>query len=184
MSKAVKPTVKKPAAKSKTKVAFADTLVSTQDMAAVLGVTPRWLSKMAADGVVPQVARGKFKLGDVVQSYSVFLKQGAEKNTGSVSLDRLRDEKAKEIQLNRLRKDRALIDIEEAIGAIDEITGIFVASLNSLPAQITGVPRERQRLDGIFDTERQRLADRFAEKRSSLLTGHSASDAEAEDDAA
>jgi len=181
MAKASKAPPRK-AAKSKTPLA--DTLASTQDMAAVLGVTPRWLSKMVTDGIVPQVSRGRFKLGEVVQAYSVFLKQGAEKNTGSISLDRLRDEKAKEIQLNRLRKDRALIDLDEALGVIDQVTGMFVSSLNGLPAQITGVPRERQRLDGIFDTERQRLADRFAEKREALRTGGAALDPESEDDAA
>lgn len=161
----------------------ASSVLSTKDMAEVLGITPRRLQILVKEGTVPSLGRGKFPLGEVVQAYATFLKEGAERKTGTASLDRLREEKALDIQLTRQRKDRQLISIDEAIGVIDEVVGIFVASLSGLPAQITKVPRERQRLNGIFDTERQRLADRFAEKRSALLEDRAAADPAAEDDA-
>ena len=65
--------------------------------------------------------------------------------------------------------------------AIDDVTGLYVSSLTGLPAQITGVPRERQRLNDIFDIERQRLADRFTERRKAVLQGRADLDPEAED---
>lgn len=158
--------------------------MSTQSMAAVLGLTTRRLQIMVKEGVVPSLGRGRFRLCDVVHAYAGFLKEGADRKAGSDSLDRVREERALEIQMNRLRKDRELISLAEAVSVVDQITGLFVASLNSLPAQITGVPRERQRLNDIFDAERQRLADRCLKRREALLAGSTAADPTAEDDAA
>jgi PAS domain-containing protein len=158
--------------------------MSTQAMAGVLGLTTRRLQIMVKEGIVPSLGRGRFRLCDVVQAYAGFLKEGADRKAGSDSLDRVREERALEIQMNRLRKDRELISLEEAVSVVDQVTGLFVASLNSLPAQITGVPRERQRLNDIFDAERQRLADHCLERRRALLSGRTAADPSAEDDAA
>lgn len=176
-----KPPATKPKAAAPQRVA--DQIVNQTEMAEILGVTTRWLRQMATEEVVPTEGRGRFRVGAVVQAYSAFCKEGATKKTGTESLDKLRDEKALEIKLNRLRKDRELIAIDEAKGVIDEIVGMFVSSLAGLPAQITGVPRERHRLNDIFDTERQRLADRFAERRAALLAGRADLDPAAEDDA-
>lgn len=158
--------------------------LSTQGMAALLGITPRFLQMKVKDGTLPAIGRGRFDPSATTAAYIEFIKLGAERKTGSESLDRLREEKAMEIRINRERKDRQLISLDEALGVIDDITGIYVASLNGLPAQITGVPRERQRLHDIFDTERQRIADRFAERRAALREGRADADPAAEDDSA
>lgn len=162
----------------------ADRLIGSAEMSAILGITPRWLTQLVTDGVIKKEGRGQYQISSTVQAYISFLKDGMKEKVGSTSMDRLREEKMKDIQISRLRKDRQLIDLEEALGFVDEVTGMFVSSLNGLPAQITGVLRERQRLNEIFDTERQRLATRLAKKRAALQSGDPDSDAEAEDDAA
>lgn len=166
-------------------VKIADMIVNQTEMAAILGITTRRLRQLEKEEhvVVPE-GPGKFHVGKVVQAYVGYRAEGVAKKSGSESMDRLREEKALDIRLNRMRKDRDLISLEEALGTIDEMVGLFISSLTGLPAQITGVPRERQRLDDIFDAERQRLADSFAKKRSALTAGGEAADAETEDDAA
>lgn len=167
--------------KPKQKQKPTDLVVSQTEMAEILGVTTRWLRQMATEGVVPAEGRGRFRVGATVRAYATFLKEGTEKKTGSTSMDELRQEKALEIRMNRARKDRELIAIDEALSTADEIAGVFVAYLSGLPAEITGVPRERQRLNEIIDRGRLRLADRFAEKIEALRTGKEDSNAEAED---
>ncbi|THK38664.1 hypothetical protein EHS39_09155 [Ensifer sp. MPMI2T] len=171
----------KKASSPKPKEKPADLIVSQTEMAEILGVTTRWLRQMVTEGVVPSEGRGRFRISATVRAYATFLKDGTEKKTGSTSMDELRKEKALEIRMNRERKDRDLIAIDEALSTADEIAGIFVAYLSGLPAEITGVPRERQRLNEIIDGGRLRLADRFAEKIEALRTGKEDPDSEAED---
>jgi hypothetical protein len=159
------------------------TTLSTQGMAKVLGITVRWLSEKTKDGTIPSLGRGRYDPMTAVVAYIDFVKVGVEKKVGSESLDNLRDMKAQELRLNMARKDRLVIALDEALAVTEEMSGIFVTSLQGLPAQISGVPRERQRLDGIFDKERQRVADRLAERVAALRAGTSHIDPSAEDDA-
>jgi len=158
--------------------------LSTKGMAAHLGITPRFLQIKVKDGTLPSLGRGRFDPDATTTAYLDFIRLGAERKVGSESMDRLREEKALDIRMNRERKAGQLIMLTEALAVADDLTGLYLSSLTGLPARITGVPRERQRLNGIFDTERQRLADRCAEKRTALLEGRAAADPEAEDDAA
>ncbi|TAA54622.1 hypothetical protein [Shinella sp. JR1-6] len=168
--------------KAAPKISVADQMVNQTEMAKILDISTRFLRQLQVDGVL-QPEKGKFRVGSTVRAYADFLKQGSEKRSGSSSMDELRAEKALDIRLNRARKDREIISLDEALSAIDEVTGLYVSSLSGLPAQITGVPRERQRLDEIFDRERLRIRDRLAKKRQALLEGRETSDTEAEDDA-
>ena len=165
-------------------VNYADKVVNQSQLAKILNVTTRWLREKVAEGVVPTEGRNRYRIGDAVAAYIAYSKEGGARKSSSPSNDVLKIAKAREIEVNIGRKDRTLITLEEALGVVDEITGLFVSSLAGLPARITGVPRERHRIDGIFDTERQRLADRCAERRSALRSGTAAADPTAEDDAA
>lgn len=156
-------------------------LVTTTYFAALFGVTVQWINKLKNEGVLSSEGRGKLRLAQAAQAYAAFLKEGATKKTGTESLDDLRKEKALDIRLARARKDREVIALDEALSAVEEVTGMYVASLTGLPAQITGVPRERQRLNDIFDAERLRLTDRFTKRITTLRTGEEDPDAEAED---
>ncbi|EUB97294.1 hypothetical protein PMI07_000870 [Rhizobium sp. CF080] len=178
--KALKP-LKTKAAKADEKTAVDEMVVNQTEMAAVLGVTTRWLREQTAAGIVPTEGRGRFKIGAVVQAYIAYSKEGAVKKTGTESLDDLRKEKALDIRLARARKDREVIALDEAISTAEELAGLFVSSLVGLPAQITGVPRERQRLNDIFDAERLRLTDRFTKRIATLRTGEEDPDSTAED---
>lgn len=172
--------LKKPGRKPK-EIMAGDQVISTNEMAAIIGVTTRRLTQLVTDHDIPTEGRGKFRISDVVQAYVAYRAEGATKKTGTESLDDLRKEKALDIRLARARKDREVIALDEAIGAVEELTGMFVASLVGLPAQITGVPRERQRLNDIFDAERLRLTDRFTKRITTLRTGEEDPDAAAED---
>lgn len=159
---------------------IADHVVSQTEMAAILGISTRMLRVYTADGILEREKAG-YRIGQTVRIYADHLKNGSEKKSGGSSMDALREEKALDLRLNRARKDRELISLDEALFVQDEITGLFLSYLVGLPAEITGEPRERRRLNEIIDKGRLRLADRLAKKISALRTGQETSDAEAED---
>ncbi|KAB2666012.1 hypothetical protein F9K91_07735 [Brucella tritici] len=181
-----KPAAKKAAAPKKVAVAptpksyIADQVVNQQEMSRILRVSDRFLRIMTTDGVLSKTGVG-YAIGDTVRAYADHLKEGAVKKTGSESLDKVREEKALDLRMNRMRKDRELITLDEALSVADELAGLFLSYLNGLPAEITGAPRERQRLNDIIDKGRLRLADRLAKKIADLRSGEETSDAEAED---
>ncbi len=154
---------------------------STQAMAALLGITDRWLQMRVKEGQIPSLGRGRFDPAATTQAFLTLAKEGTEKKTGSASIDKLRDEKTLEIRMARARKERELIPLEEADGVLQEIVGDFNAYLSGLPAEITGVPSERHRLNEIIDRGRLRLADRQSKRLQTLRVGSEASEAEAED---
>lgn len=158
----------------------AEMIVNVKNMAAILGVSTRFVATLRQDGVIEKTGAG-YHVGRTVRAYADHLKEGATKKSGSSSMDALREEKAIDLRLNRMRKDRELIALDEALSVADELTGLFLSYLVGLPAEITGTPRERQRLNEIIDRGRLRLADRFSEKVSALRTGREDPDTEAED---
>lgn len=160
----------------------ADLIINQTEMAEVLGITSRRLRQLEKEEqVITSEGVGKFRLSHVVQAYIAYRAEGATKKYGSESADRLREEKMLDIRLNRMRKDRELISLDEALSFSDELVGLFVSYLTGLPAEITGVPRERQRLHDIIDKGRLKLADRLTKKISTLRTGSEDPDAEDED---
>lgn len=156
----------------------------TMDQAAkLLMVSPEWIRRLCKAGYIPRVAKGKYPLVGVVQGYIKSLKDDEKKASKGASENRVRDARAAEIERRLAREDRKIIALDESLAAYDYATGLYLQSISGLPARMTRNASERRRLEAICDTERQRLATRFAERASSLRTGVDASDAYEEDDA-
>ncbi|WP_421983357.1 hypothetical protein [Roseibium sp.] len=175
--------MKKPPPKAIRQNSIGPVILTAKGMHTFLGLKSVWFHKLVKDGVLPKVGTGAYDPMDVTQAYIEHIKDGATRQAASSSLDDLRDLKAREIKLNMAKKDRELISMDEALAVIEEITGQFASYLSGLPAEITGVVRERQRIDAIIDEGKQRLFDRFEETASAFASSGKASEAEAEDDA-
>lgn len=159
-------------------------IVNRTEMAIHLGVTMQWVGQLAEQGVLIRAeGRGKFKFSESVQAFIKHKMASAERQNQSTSADALRETRAQEIAIKIAKQERDLIPLEEALAAYDEATGIYLESISGLPARMTRVPRERQRLEAICDEERLRLSDRFAERGKALRTGVEPAQADAEDDA-
>lgn len=170
----------KPKPKSKPTASPAEQLVNQTDMAAILMMTPRFLRKLQSDGVI-EAEKGKFHVARTVRAYCDFLKVGSEKKSGNASMDTLRDEKAREIRMNRLRREGQLVPFDLAETVLQELIGDFNAYLSGLPAELTGDTKQRPRFHDIIDQGRLRLADRTAKRLAAFGDGNTSLDAETED---
>lgn len=157
--------------------------VTTADLAVLLGITAMRVKQLVAEGVVPRAAPGRFDLAEAVQAYIKYKSGLAERQTQTKSADALRDQRAEEIALRNEARKRSLIPLTEAVEAVEKVTGAFLAAVSGLPARITRVPRERERIEAICDEERLRLTDLFAEQGKALRTGVGTAEADLEDDA-
>ena len=87
-----------------------ETVVSTQELADILGVTPRWINRLTTDGILTKIERGQYRLCKSVQNYvSESNQQKEEKkvnayDTEKTLLTRAQREKA-EIELKALKNE-------------------------------------------------------------------------------
>jgi hypothetical protein len=142
--------------------------LNSAQMATVLGITDRRVRQLAAEGVVKRAERrGRYRLVPSVANYIATLSA----NERDAGLAPIRQEQLLRLQRENALRDRELISMDEAAGIVDQLVGWFVSSLNGLPPRVTNDVRERRRLEAIIDTERQRLADMFAEIQAKLASG-------------
>jgi|HigsolmetaAR206D_1030411.scaffolds.fasta_scaffold00353_27 hypothetical protein len=85
--------------------------VLTSELAAVVGKTPQWIRQLTKEGVLQQVDRGKYVLGEAVQAYIEYASGGKE-DTGK---PRYIDEKTEH---ERLKKERAALELERLRGEL------------------------------------------------------------------
>lgn len=89
---------------------------------------------------------------------------------------RLRDARARRVEMQTAKDERELITLEEVVSTHDRMAGLFLESVSGMPARITKDPVERRRLDDLFAMERERLSNRFAEIGDELETGEKVTD--------
>lgn len=157
--------------------------ITTTQAARLLMLSDERVRQLTKSGYVPTLAQGRYNLVAVVQGYIKYLKDDERRSSRSVADNRVRDARAAEIERRMAREDRDIIMLDEAMAAYDFATGLYLTSISGLPARMTRNASERRRLEAICDGERQRLADRFAERASALRSGEAAVDADDEDDA-
>lgn len=157
--------------------------ITTGQVAKLLMLSDERVRQLTVKGYLPKVSKGRYHLVAVVQGYIRFLKDEERHSSKTAAESRVRDARAAEIERRMAREDRKIIALDEAMAAHDHATGLYLQSISGLPARMTRNASERRRLEAICDTERQRLAARFAERASALRSGVDAFDADDEDDA-
>lgn len=87
-------------------------MISTSDLAALLGVTKRRVQQLAKDGTIPKVAHGKYHLAVAVGAYCKFLRDSALSRTGDTEL------KVEKLRLTKAQADKAHLEVEKRRGEL------------------------------------------------------------------
>lgn len=149
-----------------------DDPVSASELAEIFGVTGQSVARLARDGIIPRVGRGRYPLRASLQGYMKHRLDSEVKRTATTgAADRLREARAAEIQQRIARQDRTLITMDEALWSVDNMSGIFLTEFTQLPARITRDPRERRRIESLCDDARTRICKRLEEIIAATKTG-------------
>lgn len=131
-------------------------IVSTKELATILGVTDRRVRQLGNEGViVPAEGKGRWELPASVQGYL------DSKSIRSDSAERIRQMKAREMEIKLAVQDRKIIALDEAMGFIEELCGVFNTALGSLPARITTRANERERISDIIRDTQEQISKKF-----------------------
>lgn len=94
-----------------------ETEILTSQLGAIVGKTPQWIRQLTRDGVLKQVGRGKYILGDAVQAYVLHI-QGGKEDHGK---PRYIDEKTEH---ERIKKEKAALELRLLQGELHEAKDI------------------------------------------------------------
>jgi phage terminase Nu1 subunit (DNA packaging protein) len=128
---------------------------------------------LAKDGVLPApLGRGRFLVADSVRAYVKFLRDENRRTSKTAASSRVAEARAREIELRTARASGEVVDVAEAFATLDEIVGVVVAGLSSLPARVSRDPLVRQKIELEVDAISNAMAEearRQAEKHAAVL---------------
>ncbi len=128
----------------------------------------RQLSKM---GYIPIPKRGHTTIVGAVQGYIRFLKEDARKDTRTQADSRVRDARAKEIELRNAVRLRELIPVEDAQAALDLVVGRVREEISGLPARVTRDLVLRRKIEAEVNEAQGRIAESLGTSAAFIETG-------------
>ena len=111
---------------------------SSVRMAAHLCIDRAYLTKLVSQGVLSQRADGRFDVDSNRRAYIEFLREARKRSPKSEANSAFTQAKAELIQIRIMERKKELMLASECYEMIDEIHGLFMTALSSLPAKIGG----------------------------------------------
>ena len=170
--------MKKPKAPTK----LDDIVITSTDAGMLIGKSRNWVAKLVADGFVKKTG-SLFKPADVALGYLKFLADDERRHSKTATLSQVQAARAREIEMRIAREENKLIDLDEALGVLDEIVGGLKADFDGLAASVTRDPALRSIIEEKVDEIYRRHADGLEKKGSALRTSGASIEADTEDDA-
>jgi hypothetical protein len=140
-------------------------------------VSPERIRQLSKDGWIEKQGRDQFFLVDVVQGYIRFRNDSDRRAQKSAADSRVRDARAREIELRNAVREGRLIEIDEAIAIVEEMIGLFRAETAGLPAHVTRDLQFRKTIETAVNDILERVADIAAERGRAVAEARATSEA-------
>ena len=122
-----------------------DALISLEEAGRLLGLSAERIRVLVKAGLIDRPQPGRVVLSSVARGYARYWQDKASQETKTSADSRVRDARAREIEMRNDERMRKLIPIEDATAVLDFLSGVVNEQLNSLPAQITrDIPLRRE----------------------------------------
>ncbi|WP_110933823.1 hypothetical protein [Paenibacillus bouchesdurhonensis] len=111
-------------------------IVGTGELAAIIGKSDRWVRQITGEGVLKQVNRGKYILGEAVQDYIEHVSGGREDD----KKPRYIDEKTEH---ERIKKEKAALELAEMQGELhrsQDVEAVMNDMLGAFRQRIRAIP--------------------------------------------
>lgn len=146
-----------------------------ETIAQLLGVTPRRLQQLAAEGFVPKSERGLYPLVGSVQGYIRYLKEHSREASRGTEHARLARAQAVKVEMENYRRAGEYILRADVHDMLTELATTLVGSLEGIPgrtaneyAGLTDAARIRERQQDELRNVRSVLADTLEKFAQSL----------------
>ncbi|WP_199763202.1 hypothetical protein, partial [Bradyrhizobium guangdongense] len=150
----------------------------------LLMVSAERVRQLSKEGWIEKQGKDQFYLVDVVQGYIRFRNDADRRAQKSAADSRVRDARTREIELRNAVREGRLIEIDEAMAIVEQITGLFRAEAAGLPARVTRVTRDlqfRKTIETALNDILERVADIASEGGRAVASARVAGEAVAAD---
>ncbi|WP_375791190.1 hypothetical protein ACE102_07515 [Bradyrhizobium sp. vgs-9] len=130
----------------------------------LLMISAERVRQLSKEGWIEKQTKDQFYLVDVVQGYIRFRNDADRRAQKSAADSRVRDARAREIELRNAVREGRLIEIDEAIGTVEQMIGLFRAETAGLPARVTRDLQFRKTIETAVNDILERVADIAAER--------------------
>jgi hypothetical protein len=146
-------------------------IATTQELIAVLEITGTRIGQLAAEGWFKPIAKNRWNRDEVYRGYLKFLKSDDRRSTKSAAENRVRDAKAREIEMRIAERERDLIRYEEAETALEAVVGMVRTEMGGVAARVTRDLPMRRAIEKAINEGLTRIVDRLAVEVAALQKG-------------
>lgn len=141
------------------------------------------IRQLVKAGYIPKASRNMYPLVGLVQGHIRYMRDEERRSSKSAAESGLKAARQKEVELRIAERSGDLINVNEHSDIVDELCGLFLSGLASLPARATRDVALRRKIEIECDAIRTELAARAASRAADVGAGSPAAGSNAEDDA-
>lgn len=141
---------------------------SAKSAGELIDKSPQWVRHLIAEGFIVKDADGMVRDEDVFRGYIRWLTDEQRRASKVQAESRVRDARARELELRIAEREGRLIDINDMERVVDTFAGTLRASLSGLPARVTRDLVLRRTIEQAIDSILGELADYLRQERDRL----------------
>lgn len=145
--------------------------VSIDEFAQLIGVTPRTIRNYISEDVVTSGGRGKVRLVESVRGVIDAARIARPDSALDKARARALDARTRAQEIRTAREEGRLIEFDEAMALMEDITGLFVAAIESVPARYTRDRDRRAELERVVFDIRTDVSNEMAKRADELRKG-------------
>jgi phage terminase Nu1 subunit (DNA packaging protein) len=158
-------------------------IVTMEQGAEAIGKSNVWVHKLINAGYIKRQPGGGVRQRDVYEGYIKFLTDEDRRATKTAAESRVRDARAKEIELRVAIREKELMPVEDLMTVLSEQVAMARAQISGLPARVTRDLELRRVIEREIDGFLNGMAERNAKATIALQAGDDALEAGSADTA-
>lgn len=136
-----------------------DSIITTPEAADLLGLSRQRIDQLAQSGHIKRVERGGYSMISCVQGYIEFLREANKRLTDRAGNDRVREARAREIEVRTEQRLRVLVPLSAHDEMIESFAGVVRSEFAGLPASCSRDISERRVIEREVNARLHRIAE-------------------------
>lgn len=146
-------------------------LITIEDAGRMLDLSAERVRVLIKSGFIDRPHPGRVTLSSVARGYARYWQEKASSETKTSADSRVRDARAREIEMRNDERMRKLIPLDDALAIMDEYTAVVREAMDSIPARVTRDIGMRRVIEAEVNAAHETIAKAHGAGREDARTG-------------